>query len=304
MRYTGPGIGAGFCIVALGQSVRVPLAPPAEVRGRVVRWRPSLCPCAQPFEPVPGARVIALGGGARGVPLTDTTSDADGWFTLTGIAANLDVIGLRLADDGYAIDNLDVPVHLPEMQSPETMPQPFLITVPTRMVRGHVALPADLQPRDLSIVARSLPGVDAPIGADGSFALDYVPPGVEPRLLVYGLPERYTHLLTRCGAGAQDLEIAIQPATTISGWVLDANTRQPIGGADVFHDNGPMGLVGVSTAPDGTFTIGEVPAGILRLSAQHRGERIAGSGPVLRSGHRDLMVEAGKPLRSKIITVE
>lgn len=304
MRYVGPGIGAGICTVTLGTASTVKLAPPTTVRGRVMRWQPSLRLAVQPFVAVAGARVVGMGGGARGAPLAETSSDAEGWFDMDGLAADLDVLGLRLADDGHAIDNLDVPVRLPAMESPETVPPPFLITVATRIASGKVALPDDVLPRQLRIVARSLPGVDAPIAADGSFALDHIPPGVEPRLLVYGLPPRYTHQLTRARAGARGILITVLPATTISGWVLDAATRQPIPGADVFHDNGPMGLVGVSTDPDGTFTIGQVPPGILRLKAQHRGKRTGDLGPLVRSGHRDLQVEAGKPLKSIIITVQ
>jgi hypothetical protein len=304
LRYAGAGIGAGATVVQLGRPATVQLAPPRSLRGRAVCWRPSLCLSSLPFAPLAGARVLAMGGGARGVPIGEAVTDADGWFELDGLDADMPSVGLRLCDDGHAIDNFDVPVNVPEVESPELLRQNLLITVPTRPVRGQVILPPDLQPKDLRLVARALPGVDAPLGADGSFSLDLLPPGVQPKLLVYGLPARYTHRETRGVAGEEQLRIEILPATTISGWVLDRNTRQPIGGADVWHGSGPMGMVGTTTAPDGTFTIGEVPAGEVRLSAQHRATVPGGTEQIVRRGHRDLRVEAGVPRKQIIVTVE
>lgn len=304
LRYAGEGVGTGNIVVQLGKPATVQLAPPRSLRGRAVCWRPSLCLTSLPFQALAGARVLAMGGGARGVPIGEAVTDADGWFELAGLDSDMASVGLRVADDGYAIDNFDVPVHVTEVESPELLRQNLLITVPTRPVRGRVILPPDLQPKDLRLVARALPGVDAPIGADGSFSLDMMPPGVRPKLLVYGLPAHYTHREVRGAAGEEHLRIEILPATTISGWVLDRNTRQPIGGADVWHGSGPMGMVGTTTAPDGTFTIGEVAPGEVRLSAQHRGKAPGSTEQFVRRGHRDLIVEAGVPKERIIVTVE
>ncbi|GAB4136768.1 MAG: hypothetical protein Fur0037_01550 [Planctomycetota bacterium] len=303
VRYAGAGTGTGYAVVELGTETLIRPAPPASVRGRAMVFRPGLGALSDPFEPLAGARILALGGSARGVPLAETSSDLDGWFTVEGIAADLGSVALRILDDGYAIDNLDMPIGLEDVELDRNVPKPFLVTVPTVPVRGRVILPDGVDPARLAVVARGLPGVDAPLAADGSFALDHVPPGVEPRLLVHGLPEDLTHAEVHASA-KDEVRIAIVPATEIRGWVLDANTRQPIPGAEVFHEAGPMGLVGVTTDPNGAFRIGKVPAGIVRLSAQHRMQLPPGQGTLVRTGHRDLRVEAGVPLESIIVTIE
>jgi hypothetical protein len=229
--YRGTGIGTGFAHVQLGQPVPpITLRPPATVRGRVGEpiglwcfgWRsPGL-------RPVAGAEVVVMGGGEHGVALASGRTDADGNFVIDGVDGQLDGLGLRVRAPGFALATESIGRFAER-------PDHFAVIAldPGTAHAGQLVTPADIDPTKLRVVARGLPGVDATPAADGTFVVANIPRGMEPRVLVHGLPPTRTFAPARLQAGRR-VRIEIVPGSIVRGRVLDAASQKPLSEALVW----------------------------------------------------------------------
>ncbi|MFY9342521.1 MAG: hypothetical protein WAT39_08525 [Planctomycetota bacterium] len=237
VRYSGPGIGAGYVHVRLGQELPpITLRPPQVVRGRVGEplalwcfgWR---CPG---LRPVAGAEVVVMGGGEHGIPLGSAITDAQGNFAVAGIDGALDGLGVRVRAAGFALANEPVAGRNGAAGAAST-DEPLTVVALGQASQhaGQIVAPAGLDPTSLQVLARGLPGVGATPARDGSFALDHVPAGMEPRLIVHGLPPTLTHAPSRLVVGHRT-RVELVPASIVRGRVLDAASRRPLGEALVW----------------------------------------------------------------------
>ncbi len=246
-------------------------------------------------SPVAGARVLGLGGGEHGVVLCEATSDADGHFVLSGFAGDTACLAVRVLAPGYAIAS--VTCQLPVAD------EVVVPLVETRRIEGAVGLPPEVPAASVRLLARGLPGVDCAIAADGTFVLDHVPPDVEPRLLVYGLDDAWTHPLVRAAAGDRAVRLLVVRAATVHGRIVDRQTHQPIGRAMVWHENGPAGMVAVDADENGRFELGRAPPGEIVVRAQ-----VAAADPFghseTRTGERRITIEAGKDVDGVVVGID
>lgn len=231
VRYRGEGVGTGYVHVRLGEPApRIPLRPATTLVGRVglpigfwcFGWR-----CAG-LQPVAGAEVLVMGGGEHGIDLAGATTDAEGRFVIEGVDGGLDGLGLRVRARGFAL------AHEPLgrfADDPTAYPVVALARAQTHT--GRVMAPAAIDPSRLLVLARGLPGVQAVPTPDGLFLLDHVPLGMEPRLVVAGLPETWTHSQVRATATGA-IRIEIVPGAAVRGRVLDAASQKPLADALVW----------------------------------------------------------------------
>lgn len=264
VRYRGAGVGAGYLFVQLGANVPpVPLRPPASLRGRVGEpvgfwcfgWR------SLGIAPIAGAEVVVMGGGEHGIDLATARTDADGRFAVTGFDGQLDGLGLRVRAPGFALAHL--PLGRVDGVDGGDGPGPVVALARGVVLSGRVVVPPALDATALRVVARGLPGVDATPAADGAFVLDHVPAGVEPRLLLHGLPPQWTHLPARATPGAP-LHLEVVPAAIVRGRVLDAATVRPLAGALVFCGEQEA----VRADEDGRFELPQLLPGDVEVTAQ------------------------------------
>lgn len=264
VRYAGEGVGTGYVAVQAGNRLPpIRLGPPARLSGRVGEPQGVFVfglRCLG-LSPVAGARVLGLGGGEHGVLLCETTTGADGRFELHGFDAGLSGLGIRVLQPGFAVAHVDW-IRGGDREGPIV---PLLRTKP---IRGRVAAPHDCDPGTLLVLAKGLPGVATQVAADGAFVLDHVPPDLEPRLLLYGLPERFTHGLVRASAGQEGVLFAVMRSATVRGYVVERASQRPVAGALVWHPHGPAGQITVESAADGSFVLPRVPPGEVVIGAQ------------------------------------
>jgi hypothetical protein len=150
-----------------------------------------------------------------------------------------------------------------------------------RTCAGRVVAPPEVAPAQLRVLARGLPGVHTVPTADGHFVLDHIPLGLEPRLLVDGLPATWTHLPARAGRqGAVVIEIVAGAA--VRGRVLDATTRAPLADALVWCGEQDA----VRTDADGRYELQRQLPGAVAIEAKwelvegRRRTSFPGSAPV------------------------
>jgi hypothetical protein len=293
VRYRGEGVGAGYVRVRTGDEQVVRLAPPANVSGRVVVPDAAMIFGVRNLATrgVAGALVQGFGGGEHGVLLCEATTDADGSFQLEGFDSSLPSIGIRVLAAGHS--------RLFTYWAPGT-PDPVLALATTEALHGRVLLPEGVATAGLRVLARGLPGIQAEVLVDGRFTLDHVPMGLQPRLLLSGLPPTFTHRMCRSCAGDEDAEIEVVPAAHVRGWVVDLATQQPLTDAIVWHAHGADGRVTVTTRADGSFELAAVPPGEVLLTAQHDSTDRLGQKTSM-GGERWVRVEAGKDLEQIII---
>lgn len=293
VRYAAPGIGTGYQHVRLGEELApIPVRAPGSVRGRVVEpigafsygWR-----CAE-LRAVAGAEVVVMGGGEHGIELGRAQTDAAGQFVVEGFDRRLDGLGLRVRAPGYAIEH----VSLPREDAPGA-DTPVVALVRTRAHHGRIVAPPGLDVTSLRVLARGLPGVDTVPSADGTFVLDHLPPGVQPRLLVYGLPPTLAHAPTRAQPDAQ---IELVAAAAVRGRVVDAVTGEALGGALVFCGDDHA----VTAGADGRFELVQLPPGAAMLVAkyQYRERRRLQS----RSGSVRVQLQSGETLADVVVSID
>ena len=293
VRYSGAGVGTGFTFVQSGRSACIELEPPATVWGQVVEsrhywwfgWRRG-------FVPVVGAKVLVMGGGEHGIPLGEATAAADGSFEIEGIAARRGPIALRVLAPDHAI------VHAPlDMKAMAEGGQVIaLLRAPAR--RGRVRCPEGCKPDELLVLARGLPGVEARPDAAGDFELQHVPPELEPRLLLIGLPDAWAARPAVARIGTSPT-VEVVAAAVLRGVVIDANTREPLGGTLVWS--------GESTAiradDDGRFELRQIVPGTIDVVAQHTYQP-KNRKPIVRIGSETVTVAAGQELPDLVIQVQ
>lgn len=285
VRYRGEGVGAGFAYLELGEPVKtITLRPPAQLRGRVgepvsywcMGWR-----CAG-YRPVVGAEVVVMGGGEHGVDLARARTDARGEFTVTGFDGALDALGLRVRAAGFEVVHQrisDLDAHATERALVA------LSRVPSRRGRVVVDPAVDLRADELLLLARGLPGVQARPNAAGEVEVDHIPPDVEARVIVYGLPPTVAQTEARTARDGA-FEVRVVPGAIVRGRVL-GQELQPV----------PDALVWVGsqrptrTDADGRFELTNVLPGDRKITAQWRPKRRR-SEPWLAS--RALVLEGGQ----------
>lgn len=270
VRYEGPGIGAGFVHFTLGEE-RPPivLRPATPIRGRIVAplatwlfgWR-----CAG-LQPLADAEVLVMGGGEHGIALGRATTAADGSFAIDGVDGALDGLALRVRAAGHVL------AHAPIERHADGAPAPTLVPLERGALRtGRITAPAGCDVTQLLVVARGLPGVQAKPAADGSFALDHLPPLAEPRLCVHGLPDLLAHRPVRAAANATTA-IELVPAASLRGRVVSVAGGKPLAGALVWiGDDDEV----VRTDDDGCFELRHQLPGAVEVRAQWNGARKRG----------------------------
>lgn len=261
LRWQGNGLGTGVTSVVRMRPTSIRLTPPAGIDGRVGEPTGFLAFGLRTLgmRPAADARVLCMGAGEHGVVLAESRTDRDGRFRLEGFASDLPVVSLRVLAAGCALATTSHFVNGPGALVP---------VVPTQPLRGRVALPPGVEAKGLLVLCKGLPGVQAEVAADGSFELEHVPPTLEPRLLVHGLPAPFTHALVHGSAGQDGVTIEVVKGASVRGLVLDRATREPMAAAMVWHDCGPTGGATATTDAAGFFAFDRVPAGKVLVRAQ------------------------------------
>ncbi|MCR9244535.1 MAG: hypothetical protein NXI31_05845 [bacterium] len=301
VRYRGEGVGAGIVFVELGKEFEpIQLTAPRTIRGRVVEpvgfwefgWR-----CAG-VRPVPAAEIIAMAGGEHGIEIGSTTADDEGRFELTGIAADVHPLSLRVRVLGFELQHVEaVPLTADDVDG--SLDDPVLLAVQrTELLRGRVETPPGLDPSDLWVLARGLPGVQAQPERDGSFELDHLPPGVSPRLLVHGLGDFFGCPEITASRGTAAL-FRVVPAGVVRGRVVDRETSEPLAGALVF----PGDAVAVRSDADGYFELVHVMPGAVEITAQYK-QRLKRRRHYMRFGRVRVDVVGGEASEGVVIEVD
>jgi len=285
VRYAGEGVGAGFAWVKLGEPLqKVTLRPPAELSGRVgepvsywcMGWR-----CAG-YRPVAGAEVVVMGGGEHGVDLAHARTDERGEFTVSGFDGALDGLGLRVRAAGFEVVHQRVPT-LDEHVGDRALVA--LSRVPARRGRVDVAPELGLATESLLLLARGLPGVEARPSPTGEVVFDHIPPDVEARVIVYGLPPTVAQTEARTARDGR-FEVRVVPGAIVRGRVL-GKELEPVPDALVWVGSQQP----TRTDARGRFELTHVPPGAQKITAQWRPKKRR-SKPWL--GSRPLALEGGQ----------
>ena len=131
--------------------------------------------------------------------------------------------------------------------------------------------------------------------ADGTFTLEYLPPGVRPRLLLYGLPPTLTHTMVHAHMG---LRIDLVAAAAARGRVVDSTTKQPLGGALVFCGDAPTARADAS----GRFELVQLLPGPATIGArfEFRERRRLMS----RTGSCEVQLRANETLDDVVVPID
>jgi hypothetical protein len=294
VRYAAKGYGTGFRFVRLGQPVPpIALRPGRTLRGRVGEsigfwafgWR-----CAG-LAPVVGAEVLALGGDEHGVVLGRAEVDGEGRFAVVDLDPGLEAVTLRVRATGFAIQHLRVPCRVDE-------PPPIVALQRTEPVRGRVALPPGVDPATLRVLARGLPGVEAVPAADGSFVLENVPPGLDPRLLLHGLAAPWTHAPARASR-RQTVQIDVVAGAVLLGVVVDSLTKHPLAAALVFCGDD----ITVRADDRGRFELPRVLPGLVEIGAQIE-IQVGRRRPTVRTGRQRVAATGGQTVDDIVVPID
>lgn len=295
VRYEGPGVGTGFLFVELDRPLPpVELRAPQTLRGRIGEpkglwafgWR-----CAG-FVPVADAEVLAMGGGEHGVVLARARTGSDGRFELPGLDGALGSVGVRVLAAGFAMAQLDVSLDAADNTAP-VVPMVRATALP-----GRIHAPAGVDPSTLRVLARGLPGIVAVPAADGTFVLEHLPPGAEPRLLLYGLGEGLAQAPARAVRGAP-LRIDVVPAAVVRGRVVDRATQVPMGDVLVFCGDD----LTVRADGGGRFELLRVLPGEVEVVAQWESKNRR-KRQLVRTGRRQLVVAPGQVVEDLTIEID
>lgn len=275
VRASAPGHGTGFALLRPGEGVaELRLGAPLVVSGKVA---------TEDGRGVPGARVIVLGGGQRGVVLSETTTDADGGFTVDDVSDSVQGWTFRVLAERHAIEHFDW------MAGPRA-PEIDIRLRATLPARGRLVVTADgddlpeLGGLELRILR--LPGLVTTTAADGSFEFLHLPPSpMRGPVVIPELPAGWTFRRTTVAAG-ETIELRIERATTLRGEVFSRTRGVRIGGAAVYHDHGPLGMETTRADDDGAFELTRLPHGIVDVFADCMVERRSLSAEALESKTR------------------
>jgi len=271
VRVSVPGSGIGFGFAQTGRTTALSVGPPITVRGQLTDSR---------NQPVAGARVVAFGGGSRGVPLVETESGEDGRFVLEGISKTVAYPLIRVIRAGFAVEEKEIYLereHDLAIQLRETAPGRGRVVAelagaerpggaPGSGGGDGPGLPLDLE--GLEVRVFHVPGLTTRTGPGGVFRLDELPPSpTRCFVLLSTLPRGWTHRRCPIRAGGPDVTLEVSPSATVRGRVVNGNTGFGVGWAKVLHEHGPAGMEVVQCDGAGFFEIGRVPPGPVELRA-------------------------------------
>lgn len=292
VRYRGEGIGAGYAVVESGRELPpIALHAPVAVQGRLGEALATWCfgwRCLG-MTPVADAEVIVMGGGEHGVELGSARSDAEGRFRVEGVDAACGTLTLRIRAPGFAIthhelgDSTDEPAIVPLSRG--------------GTVSGRLEVPGGVDPTTLRVFARGLPGVDVRPGRDGAFALDHLPLGMQPWLLVAGTAPQFAYAPVR-GIAGEPAHLVLVPGAIVRGRVVDRDTLATVAGALVYCGEGDA----VYSDADGTFVLERLMPGSATIRAQWEGgDR---RHPRSKHGATDVRLAAGGDLSGLVVVID
>jgi RNA polymerase sigma factor (sigma-70 family) len=244
------------------------LTPEATIVGRVVR--------AADGSPVAGAQVRSVGieqGSARWSAAASTVSDAQGRFTLTGLAPGRH--RLSASADGVASSQwLELSVQAGRISS-----EIVLRLAATTRVSGIVTDGRDAV-AGATVVIKTPLRCDAVTQRDGSFVLDNVSRGVQT-LDVVSYEVREPKSLVVDAEEISGVRVVVELMASIAGTVTQRG--RSFAGATVFGGRG----ISASSDDDGHYIIRGLTPGKYRLSAENNSHGAFGTAP-------DVTVAAGE----------
>ena len=267
LRVTAPGMGVSFVHVkrAVGDVPALGLAPPGDVLPGSVSDGDG--------SPVVGARIQILGGGRRGVPLLERTTDREGRFFIDGVSSTVSTVLVRVLARGFAVAERSVRLKTLDGVAHDVVDTAIELER-VEPIQGRVVIDRRLSAEDLSLTdwtvrVLRVPGVVAPVAADGTFRLDHMlgPPKIAT-LVLADIDEGLTHRPVRAAVGDRDVEIQIEPAHQLAGRVVNMHNGAGIGGCSVFHTEASNGTEVVQTDANGNFLLRRVPEGSIRVYAE------------------------------------
>ncbi len=259
VRFHVPSYGVDYASVELGKrrAFKLILGRPSSVSG-VVRDKRG--------KPVPGARIVGLGGSSRGVVLAETKTDAAGRYTLSQFSSRVPYLVIRILGEGFALKERE---YWPNAVASHELSKTDFVLTPVPPVLGEVRMSVGLgegePPPSLRVSVLNLPGANTDVREGGSFVLHHLKAGMRCRLLLQGLPDGLTHRLTRASAGIR-VTIEIVPAVSLRGRVISGETGRGLHNVSVRHEHTSRGGAWVRTGRDGWFELPEVPVGPLLLT--------------------------------------
>ena len=298
VRITAPGYGADYRHLTRGGR-RVPevrLGEPMHVSGTVR---------SVSGEPLPRARVLALGGDRRGVLLGEARSDQAGAFTIRDLSKGVSVMVVRVLHRGYGLAEKtwwQQPTHRePNEEEKQKASLDFELR-PVPPAKGRVLLPEGVTADDLEIRVYQFPGVSAKVAEDGSFSLHHLAKAGASvfRILVANLPEQFTHPRVRVRPGDSGVKVPVRAAVMVTGRVVSEDSGRPMPGAMVSHENGPRGRRKAEASADGRFKLAGVPAGDVEFTITLRKSRRHPNGGVRM---KRVHIEAGAEQKPVILRV-
>jgi hypothetical protein len=242
--------------VALGQvitGVDVVLTPGVLIVGRVTSQR---------GDPVIGAQVSAAP--AQGAPLTAFTA-ADGTFELGPVAGAIELAAVAF---GHAEVRRRIALPLSRGRQPSTHREDLVLQVADGSLAALLEDTggAAVAGAQIEVIGPATDGRFAVSAADGTFAIDLLPPGpvrVRVRHAAYPLAE----LAATATAGPRvTARLKIPLGGAVEGVLLDDFTAAPLAGV-VITATGPAGRQAeATTGTGGKWTLGPVAAGAWRLA--------------------------------------
>ena len=243
-------------------------------------------------------QITRSGVGVEGVKIelldnlsVSTSTDADGRFALTDVAAGTVRLGLRKPEE-----------HVNATAEAEA-PGEVAIELPALKVEGRVIDAVTRQPiRRYTITFENGPPSTFDT-ADGRFTLSRIPAG---RVMLAFSAEGYadTHIVL---TGQTELEVALSPGSVLHG-VVTTPEGQPIGGAavDVRVGDEPSGRFAAITDARGVYAVRGLPRGAAIVSveaeqyAPFRGT-LQFSGDVTR---HDVVLRRGLDLHGRVVAAD
>lgn len=242
-------------------------------------------------------------------PPSMTRSEDDGSFRVTGLDPG--EYELRAQGAGFA------PTRVPNIVLATNQSQSLdVLLEPERVIRGSVVSASGVPIAGARILGRSEVERPRPAQSDaaGFFELGGLGSGtLDLQVRSDGYQTwRQEGVSTAVG----ELRIVMQPSFSLSGVVLDAETREPVARAnlslrsaegEIADDNGPRGLGRRDgggrgrTNDEGAFTIDQLSAGTWTLTVEANGYLSAElEGLVLPGGAVEVLLDAGARVRGRV----
>ena len=294
VRMAVSGHGIAYGVIEPGAEVLpLRLGQPMQVEGRVIDTA---------GVPVAGALIQVLGGGARGVLLTEVETDAEGKFAVGGVSDTVRSWSFRVLARDYELGQIDWLSRDGERIEFTLNPSP---PAQGRLVLDGTAAGSEAPPLgDLELRIHHLPSVTARTRDDGRFSVHHLP--TAPRfahVLVPDLPRGWTYRRTALRSG-DTRDVLLQPAQQLRGRVVNGHTNGGVAGAVVYHEHGPNGIESAVCDGDGRFVLDRVPFGpvevfadVMVSRASVPSDKLEGKGrgrKVLIQGSESVFVQPGK----------